>query len=92
MAEQAASARMYGRTIQLFPQKQGPPLGLMPVPALQKPGAYELELLDGNGSVIGKRNVNVVSARFPSQNIIISKTLSTLKPAEGEQHARFTPR
>ncbi len=76
---------MGDRTIRLFPQKQGPPLGLMPVPALQKPGVYELELLDAKGAVIKKRTINVVSAHFPSQNIVISKQLSTLKPAEGEQ-------
>ena len=81
----AASARIADRTIKLFPQAQGPRLGLMPIPALEKPGQYTLEYLDAKGAILKSEPVTVVNARFPSQNIVISKTLSTLKPAPGEQ-------
>jgi len=80
----AAGARMNGRTIRLFPQSDGPRLGLMPVPALAKPGAYTLEFLDPAGAVLHSAPVTVRDARFPSQNITVSKAVSELKPLPDE--------
>lgn len=82
---EAASARLDGQTIRLFPQPQGLPLGLMPIDVNRKPGSYSLELLDASGAVLKSEKVIVRDARFPTQNIVISQALSTLKPAPGEQ-------
>jgi hypothetical protein len=83
----AASARMGDRTIRLFPQKEGPPLGLMPVPTLQKPGSYPLEYLDAAGTVLHTTGVTVLDAHYARQNVILSKEVVELKPAPGEQDA-----
>lgn len=81
----AAEARLAGHTVRLFRQPDGSNLALMPVEALQKPGPYTLEYLDGKGAVIRSEPVVVKNARFPTQNLVISKRLSTLKAAPGEQ-------
>jgi hypothetical protein len=41
---------MNDRKIRLFAQAEGGSLGLMPVPADQKPGEYKIELLDGKNA------------------------------------------
>lgn len=82
--ETVKSVRMSGRTITLFPQTEGGSLGLMPVPVLTKPGQYKLEFLDANQAVLRNVTVTVQDARYPKQNITISKTLSELKPSPGE--------
>lgn len=56
----------------------------MPVPVLEPPGTYTLELLDANQAVLESRSVTVRDAHYPSQNITISQTLSELKPSPGE--------
>ena len=81
---EAASARMNGRTITLFPQTDGRSFGLMPVPALEPPGTYDLEWLDTGGQTLHRQTVTVRDARFPRQNIRIGKTISSLKPSPGE--------
>jgi len=83
----AASARMGDRTIRLFPQKEGAPLGLMPVPTLEKPGVYELQFLDLSGAVIHRQPVTVLDAHYAKQNVQLSKEVVELKPAPGEQEA-----
>ncbi len=81
----AVSARFAGRTIRLFPQPGGPRLGLMPVSAIEKPAQYQLDYLDASGAVIRSEPLTVRDARFPTQNISIAPSISTLKPAPGEQ-------
>lgn len=80
----AASARMNGRTIRLFAQADGSAFGLMPVPVLEKPGAYTVELLDASGAAISTSSVTVVDARFRRQNVTVSQGVAELKPAPGE--------
>jgi murein DD-endopeptidase MepM/ murein hydrolase activator NlpD len=82
---EATKARMLGQTIALFPQEDGKPLGLMPVPTLTKPGSYPLELLDKSGKVVEKMDVVVQDAHYARQNIAIEKSVATLKPSPGEQ-------
>jgi murein DD-endopeptidase MepM/ murein hydrolase activator NlpD len=84
---EAAAARMNGRTIKLFAQKDGPPLGLMPVPTLEKPGIYDLEMLDPTGAVLHKQPVTVLDAHYARQNVNLSQEVVELKPAPGEQEA-----
>lgn len=59
-------------------------LGLMPVAATEKAGTYRLEILDENGNVVHTAGIVVRDAHFPSQNIVLSKQLSELKPSPGE--------
>jgi murein DD-endopeptidase MepM/ murein hydrolase activator NlpD len=81
----AAKARMAGQTITLFPQAEGAPLGLMPIPTLTKPGVYPLELLDKDGKVIESMDVTVLDAHYARQNIAIESKVAGLKPSPGEQ-------
>ena len=80
----AATARMNGRQIRLFPQPEGGWLGLMPVPALEKPGAYALDILDGAGAPLDTATVRVRDARFPRQNVTLGKQVAELQPSPGE--------
>jgi murein DD-endopeptidase MepM/ murein hydrolase activator NlpD len=78
------TARMNGRVIPLFPQSGGGSLGLMPIPAAEKPGAYDLEVIGKDGAIVETTSVTVRDAHFHSQNIILNEQLSELKPAPGE--------
>ena len=80
----AVAARMKDRTIRLFPEEHGGSFGLMPVPAEQKPGEYEVELLDRNNATVAKASLKVVDAHFPRQNVVIGQSLAELKPSPGE--------
>lgn len=84
---EAATARMGDRTIRLFPQKEGLPLGLMPVPVLEKPGTYQLEFLDAAGAIIHEEPVTVLDAHYAKQNVQLSKEVVELKPAPGDREA-----
>lgn len=84
-SDKALSARMGGRTIKLFPQTDGPALGLMPVPTLEKPGKYQLDFLDQSGAVLHSIEISVEDAYYPRENLTIAPSISTLKPSPGEQ-------
>src|SRR5260370_12991454 len=75
----AGQARLDGRTVRLFPQKEGGALGLMRIAVLAKPGAYTLELLGKDGATVQTIEINVRDARFPSQNVVLTKALTELK-------------
>ena len=81
----ARKARLAGRTIELFPQEDGGSFGLMPIPVLEKPGVYNLELLNDSGAVVENRQVRIENAHYPSQNLVIAKAIAGLKPSPGEQ-------
>jgi lysostaphin len=81
----AHSARMHGRTITLFLQRDGRMLGLMPVPVLERPGTYTLEFQDEKGAVLHAESVTVKNAHYPQQNIVIAPSIAALKPSPGEQ-------
>jgi murein DD-endopeptidase MepM/ murein hydrolase activator NlpD len=78
------TARLNGRVIRLFTQPDGGALGLMPIPALEKPGAYDLQVLGKDGRIIQITSITVNDAHYHSQNIILNEQLSELKPAPGE--------
>jgi murein DD-endopeptidase MepM/ murein hydrolase activator NlpD len=78
-------ARLNGRTIELFHQDDGSTFGLMPIPVLEKPGIYTLELLNERGAVLDSRPIRVENARYPAQNIVIGKAIAGLKASPGEQ-------
>ena len=83
----AAAARMEDRTIRLFPQKEGAPLGLMPLPTLTKPGIYQLEFLDSKGAAIHHEPIAVLDAHYTRQNVLLSKEVTELKPGPGDREA-----
>ena len=80
----AVAARMEERTIRLFPQKDGGTFGLMPIPADQKPGSYQVDLLDGDHAVLSSSKVTVIDAHFRKQNVLIEQNVAELKPSPGE--------
>ena len=79
----ARTARLNGRTVRLFPEGDAA-VGLMPVPALEKPGDYTLEFLDRGEAVVHSETVAVRDARFPVQRITLAPETAELKPAPGE--------
>jgi murein DD-endopeptidase MepM/ murein hydrolase activator NlpD len=56
----------------------------MPVAAAQKPGNYELELVDKAGARVASASIQVLDAHFPRQNVAIQPSLTELKPSPGE--------
>jgi murein DD-endopeptidase MepM/ murein hydrolase activator NlpD len=84
-SDQASAARLHGRTIKLFPQPDGPALGLMPVPTLEVPGKYQLDFLDQTGAVLHSSEINVEDANYFQENLVIAPSISALKPSPGEQ-------
>jgi len=83
-AEGIQTARFDGRTIRLFSAPEGGLLGLMPIPVGQRPGQYQLELLDAAGAAKQTTPVMVADAHYPIQNIAISKEIAGLRPSPGE--------
>ena len=79
------SARLNGRTITLFPQPDGPALGLMPIPTLENPGKYQLDFLDHDGAVLHSTEITVEDANYYRENLTIAPSISALKPSPGEQ-------
>jgi murein DD-endopeptidase MepM/ murein hydrolase activator NlpD len=75
---------MGDRTIRLFPQDDGGWLGLMPVPADQKPGEYKVELLDSKNAALATVTVRVVDPRFRKQHVLIEPRIAELRPSPGE--------
>ena len=80
----AHAAEMNGRHVRLFPQSSGGTLGLMPVPALEKPGRYELHVLGGAGEALQTVEITVLDAHFRTQNVVLAPEIAGLKPAPGE--------
>jgi murein DD-endopeptidase MepM/ murein hydrolase activator NlpD len=84
-SDKASAARLHGRTITLFPQQDGPALGLMPVPTLEEPGKYQLDFLDESGAVLHSTEIEVEDAYYRREDITIAPSISKLKPSPGEQ-------
>lgn len=83
----AVIAQMEQRKIRLFPQAGGGVLGLMPVPADQKPGSYRVEILDAKNAALSNAEVTVLDAHFRKQNVTIEPEVAELKPSPGESEA-----
>lgn len=79
-----ASVRVEQRTIPLFAGEEGSRFGLIPAPALERPGVKTVEALDGAGNVVATATLTVRDARFKKQNVKMGRALTTLKPAPGE--------
>jgi murein DD-endopeptidase MepM/ murein hydrolase activator NlpD len=81
---EAASVRFSNRTIPLFPNQDGSRSGLVPVPALARPGIRKLEVLDSEGRVLETTTVTIRNAKFLKQNVRLGKSLTQLKASPGE--------
>ncbi len=56
----------------------------MPIAADQKPGEYQVDLLDHEGKSVASEHIRVLDAHFPKQNVIIDQGIAELKPSPGE--------
>ena len=98
-SDTSESARLGSHTIRLFPQTNSRGtagrqavdktlnMGLMPVPVLTRPGSYTLEFLDAKGEVTSQKQITVLNAHYPRQNLAIEPSIAALKPSPGEQEA-----
>ena len=86
----AAAARMGDRKVRLFPQTDGGALGLMPIPADQKPASYRVELLDEKGAVLSTSEVAVIDAHFRKQNVVIEQNVAGLQASPGESESAMS--
>ncbi len=57
----------------------------MPVPVLTTPGTYRLRWLDAKGEAVEERNLQVTSAHFAVQNVVLSKSLTELRSTDDER-------
>jgi murein DD-endopeptidase MepM/ murein hydrolase activator NlpD len=80
------TAQLNGRTIRLFSIEQGKE-GHMPLPVDAKPGPASVRLLDAEGNLIKTLDFTVLNARYPRQNITVSKKTKGLQPLPGEMEA-----
>ena len=84
--DHAATAIFLGRVVPLYPGTTVTRVaGLMPVPVLTKPGSYQLRWLDTKGKAVYEQTVQVRSAHFPVQNVVLTKGLAGLKSTDDEQ-------
>ncbi len=81
---EAASARLLDRTFPLFKQPDGKVSGLLPVPAGTAPGARTIEVFTAGSRPLHTLKIKIVDARFPEQNVMLSKSATELAPAPGE--------
>lgn len=75
------------KKVPLFYQNTGDYLALVPISVTQKPGKYQLSLVDGTGHTEHAESVQVQDARFPRQNISVGKSTKSLEPLPGEMEA-----
>ncbi len=80
----AVSAQLGSRVIRLFADPSGGSFGLMPIPADQNPGPYDLTLRDAANASTGVFPITVLDAHFPKQNVVIAQSTAELKPSPGE--------
>lgn len=83
---QGLSVAFGDKAVPVF-ERTGRGLALMPVPVIQKPGAYEVVVRDGAGKEVDKRKFEVIDAQYPTQNIRASKAMKALRPLPGEVEA-----
>ncbi len=86
----AVAAQMGDRKIRLFPQTDGGALGLMPIPADQKPASYSMELLDEKGAVLSSSEVAIIDSHFRKQNVVIEQNVAELQPSPGESETAMS--
>jgi murein DD-endopeptidase MepM/ murein hydrolase activator NlpD len=81
-ATPGARLRFEDRAIPIFAD-----LGLIPIPVALKPGRHRIELIDTTGQTGASRDVEILDAHFPIQNIRVTKEVEGLRPLPGEMEA-----
>lgn len=83
--ESAATAALGASpAVRLFPAPDGTRHGLVPVNHNVAPGEYKLTLRGPDGKPVHTATVQVLDARFLTQNILATRAMKSLKPAPGE--------
>jgi hypothetical protein len=80
---------MGDRKIRLFPQTDGGALGLMPIPADQKPASYLIELLDERGAVLSSSEVAIIDAHLASPRVRCPSAKRCREFDIGRSHSRY---
>lgn len=75
------------KSVPLFPREGGRGVAWIPVAVTQKPGSFQLEILDSAGSVSARVAIEVLEASYPTQNIRATKAMKSLTPLPGEVEA-----
>ena len=86
-----ATARLANRTVRMFKQADSGWMGLMPIAEADIPGAYTVEFLAGDGSVIESAKLTIRPTVFPTQNVNLAPQIEELKssPEEIQMLAAF---
>ncbi len=80
-------AKLGNKSVPLFLQDTGDYVGLIPVSVNQKPGNYTVSIIDRLGVERHQESIQVISAKFPIQNISVSSKTKGLEPLPGEMEA-----
>jgi murein DD-endopeptidase MepM/ murein hydrolase activator NlpD len=78
--------------ISMFNHKDRIYQGLIGIDALEKPGSHKVLIADSTGKLSEEKTLNIISGKFPVQNIVISGKKGGLEPTRDElikvQHAK----
>lgn len=80
----AASVRLLHKTYPLFKEPDGRTSGLLPISVNTAPGRREIAILTVDLRPLRTLSITIVDARFPEQNVTLSKSTSELAPGPGE--------
>jgi len=80
--------------IKIFKNKNNTYVGLIGLDAMEKPGNHKILISDDTGKLSERKVINVISGKFPVQNIVISGSKGGLEPTRYElarvQQAKYT--
>ena len=76
--------RFNGQKYNLFSHKKGGYYAMIGLSALSSPGIYSLILKDDSNFLNDKKSLKVLSANYPIQNLVISKSTGGIQPSPGE--------
>lgn len=70
-----------------FEQSPGIYEAVLGIPVDTKPGTYRLTVMASSGTALASASITVLDAKFPRQNITVSKSTKGLQPLPGELEA-----
>jgi murein DD-endopeptidase MepM/ murein hydrolase activator NlpD len=80
----AGSARLGERTYPMFAQEDGKAAGMLPVGALMAPGPQTITVFTHESQELQTLKIQITDARFPEDNVPLSRSTSSLAPEAGE--------